>query len=247
MPPALTHHDRPFAIFLDIDGTLIDIAPTPQDVVTPRSLAPLLGRLFDVLSGAVAIISGRPVSDVDRLLAPVRLPVAGGHGAEIRLDVGGDITPTADALDASMIAAVLKLGEIDPGIIIEPKGTSIAVHYRLAVVNGAAIEEELRGIVGAHPSQAELRMGRKVVEILPRHVSKGGALKAFMGLAAFDGRRPIMIGDDSTDQSAFESAEQFGGQGFRVAGEYFRPDDADFDSPTHVRQWLSRFVDSRRQ
>lgn len=238
----MSHREQPFAIFLNVDGTLINIAPTPQGIVAPRTLAPLLGQLFDVLNGAVAIISGRPISDVDRLLAPLRLPVAGGHGAEMRFDVGGDTRPTADALDPSMIAAVLKLGEIDPGIIIEPKGTSIAVHYRLAGGHGGTIEQELRGILDRHPGGAELRMGRKVVEILPRHVSKGGALEAFMGLAAFDGRRPIMIGDDSTDQSAFETAEQFGGQGFRVAGEYFQPDDADFDSPTHVRQWLARFT-----
>src|SRR5208282_4043970 len=119
LPPALTHHDQPFAIFLDIDGTLIDIASTPQGVVAPRKLARLLGQLFDVLGGAVAIISGRPASDVDRLLTPLKLPVAGVHGAEIRFDIGGDIKPTADALDPLMVAAVLKLGEIDPGIIIE--------------------------------------------------------------------------------------------------------------------------------
>ncbi len=230
-----------------MDGTLIDIAPTPQGVVAPGTLAPLLGRLFDVLGGAVAIISGRPASDVDRLLSPLRLPVAGVHGAEIRFNNGGEIRPTADALDPLMIADVLKLGEIDPGVIIEAKGASIAVHYRLADAHGVAIEQEMRGILCARPGHVELLMGRKVVEILPKHVSKGRALKAFMGLAPFEGRRPIMIGDDSTDQSAFESAEQIGGLGLRVAGEYFRSDDADFDSPTHVREWLSRFVDGRER
>ncbi len=243
MPPALPQNDAPFAVFLDIDGTLIDIAPTPQSVVVPAILVPLLGRLSEALDGALAIITGRQVADVDRFLTPLRLPIAGVHGAEMRADLDGEISPRTEGLDPSLIAAVQKLGEIDPGIIIEPKGVSIAVHYRLAGAHGAVLEKELRDLVGAGPNSAEICVGRKVVEILPKYVSKGGALKSFMSQAGFDGRRPIMIGDDVTDRSAFEAAELFGGHGLRVAGEYFQREDADFDSPGHVLEWLAQFVD----
>lgn len=239
MAPAVLRNFERCAIFLDVDGTLIDIAPTPDSVVVPEDLVATLARLSRALGGAVAIVTGRPAAEVDRFLTPLRPLVAGVHGAEMRVALDGEIEEMADALDPSVIAAVSKLADIHPGVIVEPKGASIAVHYRLAGAVGPAIETELRRILAATPDHAELCPGRKVVEIVPRHISKGGALKAFMNLPAFRGRRPIMIGDDVSDQSAFAAAQELGGQGLRVAGEYFRREDADFESPSRVRAWLS--------
>jgi trehalose 6-phosphate phosphatase len=244
LDPALLKHSAGYALFLDLDGTLIDIALTPDGVVAPPGLAKLLARLSAALEGALAIITGRPVCDVDRLLQPLELVTAGVHGAQLRTAVKGPVVETAERLDPALVAAVQDLAAIDPGIIVEPKGVSIAVHYRLAAAAGPQIVARLREILEAAPQRAELCLGRKVVEVVPQYVSKGGALKTIMSLPKFHGRAPIMIGDDATDESALRAAEQAGGLGLRVRGEHFSDMATDFESPAHVRAWLAGFADS---
>jgi trehalose 6-phosphate phosphatase len=231
------------AIFLDFDGTLIDIADTPHGVVVPTELVPLLTRLFVGLDGAIAIITGRTVSDVDRFLAPLRLVVAGVHGAELRTLADGEVHPAAEALEPSIIDAVRELAGIARGVVIEPKVYSIAVHYRRAKMVGAHIEAALGRIVEHGPGHLILSPGRKVIEVVPRHISKGAALEALLRLPKFRGRRPVMIGDDVSDQSAFAAAVRLGGLGLRVAGEHFTTEASDFDSPAHVRAWLSALAE----
>jgi len=236
--------DARSALFLDLDGTLIDIAQTPQGVVTPPGLVHLLSRLSRALGGALAIVSGRTIADVDRLLFPLRPRAAGVHGAEIRAEAEGAVEFVAAALDPWLVAAVKSIAELDPGIIVEPKGASIAVHYRLAANEGAAIEQRLRALLPRLANGVELREGRKVAELIGKQVSKGAALQGFMSHAPFADRRPVMIGDDSTDLSAFSAAEFLGGKGLRVAGEFFGREAADFGGAAEVRQFLSALADS---
>jgi trehalose 6-phosphate phosphatase len=229
------------ALFLDLDGTLIDIASAPHLVSVPPDLVPLLSELSTRLDGALAIVTGRPVVDVNRFLDPLRLVTAGVHGAQLRMEINGDVLLTVGPMDPVVASAVRKLSDLAPGVVIEPKVYSIAVHYRLAPSFEPQIEAALRRIVADSPEHFILCPGRCVIEIVPRHVSKGAALDALMALPAFKGRRPIMIGDDVPDESALAAAVRHGGVGLRVAGEHFQ-DKADFKGPADVRAWLATLV-----
>lgn len=233
------------ALFLDIDGTLIDIAPSPEQVRIPTDLAHLIDDLTTALGGALAILTGRPIVDVDRFLAPLAPVAAGVHGAELRTSRGGEVQLTAEPIDPEVIDAVRDVMQSEPGVFVELKRASIAVHYRLAPDAGARIETALQGVVGSSHDHLILCKGRKVLEIMPRHISKGSALEQIAELPAFRGRTPIMIGDDVSDQTAFASAERLGGSGLTVAGEQYGPGEATFANPTEVREWLLALV--RRQ
>lgn len=231
------------ALFLDLDGTLIDIAPTPDGVTIPDGLVVLLQSLAHRLQGAVAIVTGRSISDIDRLLAPLKPVAAGVHGAEFRTHDDGEIVNIAQQLDPVILEAVSRLVSIDPGIVIEPKHSSIAVHYRLAPATGPQIERVLQSILANGPDHLILCAGRKVIEIVPKQVSKGTAIETFMHNPTFRGRRPVMIGDDISDQSAFEVAIRLGGLGLKVAGELYAREQADFEDPVHVLAWLSALAE----
>ena len=226
------------ALFLDFDGTLVDIAPSPSLVHVPRDLVPLLGRLSSGLGGALAILTGRPVIDINRFLMPLQPVTAGVHGSELRTEANGKVLLTVGGLDPDVADAVGQLQQLDPGIVIESKIYSIAVHYRLAPAAEPQIETALRAIVAKSPDHFILCPGRCVIEVVPRHVSKGAALEALMALPAFIGRCPLMIGDDIPDESALSAARKLDGHGLRVGGEHFKAD-AEFEGPSDVRAWLS--------
>lgn len=226
------------ALFLDVDGTLVDIAATPQDVVVPDGLVRLLDALTRQLDGALAIVTGRPIAEIDGFLFPLAPVAAGIHGAELRLAAQGVTQCGTEPIDAAVVEAVRRLGAQEPGTIVEEKTASIAIHYRTAPLAEPRIEAALHRILDDGPDHLILCRGRKVLEIVPRHVSKGAALQTLMGLPAFHGRRPIMIGDDVSDQSAFEAANRLGGMGLKVAGGLFEAADADFAGPADVRAWL---------
>ena len=230
------------SLFLDLDGTLIDIAPAPDLVRVPADLVPLLGRLSSGLEGALAIISGRSIADINRLLDPSRAVAAGVHGAQLRTKVDGDVLLTVGPIDPDVASAVCALGKLAPGVVIESKVYSIAVHYRLAPSAERQIEEVLKGIVAGSADHFILCPGRCVIEVVPRHVSKGAALEALMALPTFKGRRPIMVGDDVPDESALSAAVRCGGYGLRVAGEHFKGQ-TDFAGPADVRAWLASMAD----
>lgn len=241
MHPAFAAHD---ALFLDLDGTLIDIAPTPNGVIIPGELPALLGRLSRCLDGALAVVTGRPIADVDRFLAPLAPVAAGVHGAELRSATEGQIVSRAAPIDAEIARGVRGIAVKYPGTVIETKRASIAVHYRQVPAAGLQLEAALQRLLEKGPDHLILARGRQVLEIVPRHVSKGAALEAIMELAAFRGRRPIMIGDDVSDLSAFEAAIRLGGAGLKVAGEQFPAAEADFAGPTEVRVWLNKLAEA---
>jgi len=230
--------NRQAALFLDVDGTLVGIAATPNVVKVPGDLTPLLERTSAALGGALAVISGRTIAAIDALTAPVRLPAAGVHGAELRLQPGGAIVATAPKIEPDLVAAVRAAVGERPGLLVEEKTYSVAVHYRLCPDERPRIEAALRDLLRDGPDDVVLARGRKIIEVTPRLATKGGALLAFMREAPFAGRRPIMIGDDATDESAMAAARGLGGAGFKVAGEHFPAADADFPDPAAVRAWL---------
>lgn len=227
------------ALFLDLDGTLMDAPTAPGGGAVPVGLGALLESLHDALDGAVAILTGRPIAEVDRLLSSVPLAVAGVHGAEYRTHGAGDVRPAALPLDPGLTEALRAVVDGRPGTHFEDKGAGAAIHWRTVPEREAEIETALLDLLATGPDHLELRRGRRMFEIVPRHVSKGAALEVLAGLDRFAGRRPIMIGDDHGDVSAFVAAEGLGGIGFRVAGETFPFESADFASPREVREWLS--------
>src|SRR5215510_14641167 len=230
-------HD--WALFLDIDGTLLGMAPTPDAVAVPPELPSLLASLAVGLDGALAIVTGRRVAEADRLLAPVKLVASGVHGTELRQDPEGPIKMLAKPVPAEVIEMMTSVSRIAEGILVEQKGSGAAVHYRNAPLAQRAIESEVARIIGLSSYDLVLRRGRKVLEAVPRGFSKGHALTEIMRLPPFQGRRPLMIGDDVGDETALSAAEAMNGMGLKVAGEHFTQREADFGGVSQVRQWLA--------
>jgi trehalose 6-phosphate phosphatase len=227
-----------WALFIDIDGTLLDMAPAPDAVRVPPELVATLERLRHTFDGAVALITGRRDADADRLFAPLKLPASGVHGAEARSACDGAATLLAEPVPAALTAAVQAVARSLPGILVEDKGTALAVHYRNAPEAHTALERELRRTIQRWDGFA-VRTGRKVLDVVPKAHTKGTGLAWLMRLPAFQGRRPIMIGDDHGDELAIAAAERLGGLGLTVGGEHFSADGADFQSPAGVRSWLA--------
>ena len=227
------------ALFLDFDGTLVDISDIPQQTAAPLSLAPVLNRLASALNGALAIVSGRTISDLDHRLAPYRGPAAGVHGAELRLRRDDVVEREIAPLDSEIVAHIRALTAFDPRLIVEDKGVSVTVHYRRAPELGPRIQRDMEAFVGSAPGALRLLHGRMVVEILGAAFSKGQAVELFMRSPPFLGRRPVMIGDDRTDVSAFDACRLLNGGGLRVAGEFFSAYHAEFSDPQAVRDWLA--------
>jgi trehalose 6-phosphate phosphatase len=230
-PPDL---DRTNALFLDLDGTLLEIAPTPELVVVPPGLPDLLTSVHGHLGGAVAIVTGRPIGVVDSLLAPFYASAAGEHGVALRYQDGTiEEMPKGLAVPDTWRDALKAAAERWPGVLIEPKPHGVAVHYRLVPERGNDVWRLVRALVPQDHPWFRLIPAREAVEIGPRAASKGHAVERLMAQAPFQGRRPIFVGDDFTDEAGMEAARQFGGEGLRVA-EVFGGD------PAAVRAWLRR-------
>jgi trehalose 6-phosphate phosphatase len=243
--PDVTAETRSEALLLDFDGTLVEIAETPDETVVPRTLVHLLGSLETAFDGAVAIVTGRTVTEIDRFLHPLRLVIAGVHGGALRLSADTVVERLADPITADVFERVTRTARTIEGVMVEYKGSSIAVHWRSVPGAAAFIEAELRHALSEVAGETDLILtrGRRVFEIVPKHVSKGAAVAAICDLPAFRGRRPIMIGDDVSDESAFEAVERLGGIALRVAGEHFTDELADFRGPEQVRAWLATLVE----
>jgi trehalose 6-phosphate phosphatase len=231
VPPDL---DRTNALFLDLDGTLLEIAPTPELVVVPPGLPDLLTNVHGQLGGAVAIVTGRPIGVIDRLLAPFHASAAGEHGVALRYQDGTvEEMPKGLAVPDTWRDALTAAAERWPGVLVEPKPHGVAVHYRLVPERGNDVWRLVRALVPQDHPWFRLIPAREAVEIGPRAASKGHAVERLMAQAPFRGRRPIFVGDDFTDEAGMEAARQFGGEGLRVA-EVFGGE------PAAVRAWLRR-------
>jgi trehalose 6-phosphate phosphatase len=229
------------AILLDVDGTILDFAPTPSQVKVPAKLRETLTKLLHRTKGALALVSGRPLADIDRLFAPLKLPAIGGHGAEIRRAPSSPATHPPLSIDTQLKEQLIAAaGE---GILIEDKGYSIALHYRLAPERGGALRQAVDAIVAEHPdSGVEILPGKWVIEVKPERFTKGTGIRHLMHDPPFRGRTPFFIGDDVTDESAFAVLAPFGGTGYSV-GRPFKGAAGVFDDAVAVRDWLDRLLD----
>ncbi|MBN9411020.1 MAG: trehalose-phosphatase [Burkholderiales bacterium] len=202
------------ALFLDFDGTLADIAPHPDAVRVPTGLVPTLSVLQAQLGGALAILTGRRESDVDAFLGPLRLPVASEHGACWRLPDGTH--PEVPAPDLTGVrTAAEQLAAAHPGLLVEHKRATVALHYRHAQHLESLCLETMAAAAGATEG-VELMHGKCVVEVKPEGVNKGRALAGFMAFEPFRGRVPVFAGDDVTDEAGFVAAQSLGGRGIKI-------------------------------
>jgi trehalose 6-phosphate phosphatase len=231
------------AILLDVDGTILDVAATPQGVVVPASLVRTLGELHARTNGALALVSGRLIEDLDRLFMPLKLPCVGGHGIEMRISEVAPIQRRRAELSALLKTQVAAAGAVDPRIIVEDKGSSLAVHYRLAPERGPLIKNKIAAILDRAPGEKlEMLCGKAVVEIKPANFNKGVAVCELMKSAPFAQRIPLFVGDDVTDESVFAVMPALGGFGYSVGREMAGVAGI-FDDPQDVRDWLCGLCD----
>lgn len=232
--PGLPPADRA-ALLLDMDGTLLDIAPRPDAVVVPPGLIADLRSLRARTGGALAVITGRPIAEIDALLGDAPAAVAGEHGAAIRFAPGGTVEraplpqPPADWL-----AEAERLVARHPGAMLERKQRGFVLHYRAAPEAGAALRAGLDAIVAPGAGRFELMPASMAWEVRPRGVDKGVALRALMRRPPFAGRLPVFLGDDVTDEDGIRAARELGGAGFRVPEV--------FGDAAGVRAWLAELA-----
>ena len=220
------------ALMLDMDGTLLDIASTPDSVVVEPGLVEALVGLREALGGALAVVTGRPIAQVDALLPGVPTAVAGEHGGAIRIAPGADVVrallpdPPVDwVVEAAAIAAA------HPGVLLEQKQRGFVLHYRLAPEMGGALHTALTRLIEAESERFTLLAALMAWEVKPRGADKGSAVRALAVEAPFAGRRPVFIGDDVTDEDGMAASVGLGGAGLRVQDW--------FGTAGGVRAWLA--------
>jgi len=231
----------PWCLFLDIDGTLLDIAPTPDAVSVDATLLNLLRRLERACDGAIALITGRPIAAVDALFAPLQLPVAGVHGFERRNAQGHYFRPGFVGAGLSYLRSeVTALAQALPGVLLEDKGCAFALHYRQAPNLEETIRLRLARLVSAALPAFELLDGDHVIEVKPIEHDKSTAIEAFMQEDPFAGRMPVFIGDDTTDLDGFVAMKRFNGLAIAVGSRI--PGERRLAGPRDVRAWLESLL-----
>jgi trehalose 6-phosphate phosphatase len=238
MPPV----GKNSALFLDIDGTLLDLARTPEAVAVPDGLMTVLSRLHDVFEGALAFVSGRSLAAIDRVFAPLKMPAIGCHGVEIR-GADGTLRTLAAPIPAPVRELLQELVDAHPGTSLEDKIYTIALHYRLAPEARPALEAALQDHhVLFATEKVTLQEGKAVIEAKPLGIDKGVGVRALLCEPPFKGRVPVFGGDDTTDMDVFQILPELGGTSFSV-GRRFEGVDYHFPSPLAVRQWLTQLAE----
>lgn len=234
---------RGWALFLDVDGTLLELAEHPGAARAEAGLVAALDRLQRSMHGAVALVSGRSVADLDRLFAPLRLAAAGQHGAERRGASGARVlAPPADSALAQARAALAALAARHPQLLVEDKGAALAVHFRGAPHLEPAVERALGDLAAASAGEFALQRGKMVRELVPRGSDKGGAIAAFLREPPFAGRVAVFIGDDLSDEHGFALVNRIGGHSVKV-GAGASAARWRLASSAEVRGWLGAYAD----
>jgi trehalose 6-phosphate phosphatase len=229
------------ALFLDVDGTLLEIAARPQAVTVPADLRERLRALHLAAGGAVALISGRTIAALDELFAPLALPSAGLHGFERRDASGAYRTrplPSPAALQSAR-AAMLELARRHSGLLLEDKHFALALHYRGAPWLEETVIQTMQAVAAGVAGDLELQHGKMVVELRPAGATKAEAVAAFLAQRPFAGRTPVFLGDDLTDEPAFELVNGLAGLSVLVGS---RPSAArvHLADVAAVRSWLAQ-------
>src|SRR5271168_1618572 len=244
VPHSLVPHLSQTAILLDIDGTLLDLAPTPREVWVPPGLANTLNHLLLRTSGALALVSGRSLNDIDLIFAPAQFSAVGGHGAEMRIKTEGEaVAINAPQMDQELKRRLAAIARLSPGILLEDKGYSLALHYRLAPHAEEAIFAAVALIRADLPdAPIEVLPGKCVCEIKHTGFTKATGVRELMTRQPFRSRRPIFIGDDVTDETVFAIMPDLKGLAFSV-GRRAQGVAGHFDEPSDVRAFRARLTD----
>lgn len=236
---------KKIALLLDVDGTIVDIGPSPDEVHVSDALIRSLARLHELSDGAIALVSGRRIGDLDRLFSPLVLPSIGGHGAEMRIN-DGEIFYWARPLPFDFRRSLADAAAIAPGIVVEDKDYSLALHYRNAPKHAEQLRHHIAAARKAFPAEpTELLLGKAMFEVKRPGISKGESIRKLMAHAPFNGRMPVFIGDDVTDESVFEVLPEIGGKGFSVS-RYFPGLAGVFKDPAQVRSALDSLATNGR-
>jgi trehalose 6-phosphate phosphatase len=212
-PPPLSRF-APAALFLDFDGTLVELASSPGAIAVPGGLAPLLDRLSERLDGRLAIVSGRAIDDLKRHLGGCAAVLSGSHGAELLYSDGRRIPVSAPPGLAEARESVRRFAARTAGLLVEDKPAGVALHYRLAPERGQEVDSFLETLAGR--SGLALQRGKMVAELRPEGSDKGKVVRRLLGEPPFAGARPVFVGDDLTDEDAFRAADSLGGEGVLV-------------------------------
>jgi len=234
-------------LFLDVDGTLLDIADRPDRVAVPPELVAALDEAERKLDGALALISGRELDEIDRLFRPLKLRAAAVHGAELRFDPNAAAVrpPGTAELPASLWNGLTNVLREFPGTFAENKRYSFTVHYRLAPGAEASVREAVIRLLQAEPRTAvEVMNARRAIELKAPGYDKGRAVAAFLSVPPFLGRTPVYVGDDTTDEAGFAAVSSRGGFAYSV-GRRRTGARGVFARPSDVRDWLAEFAERR--
>ncbi|MET3841829.1 trehalose-phosphatase [Bradyrhizobium sp. OAE829] len=247
VPRSLVPHLSETAVLLDIDGTLLELMPTPREVWVPPGLSKTLNRLLARTNGALALVSGRSLNDIDLIFAPEQYPAVGGHGAEMRIDPDNEsVDSHAPPMDRELKRRLAAIAKLSPGILLEDKGYSLALHYRLAPHAEKAIYAAVSLIRADLPNAPiEILPGKCVCEIKHSGFTKATGVRELMTREPFKGRRPLFIGDDVTDETVFGIMPDYDGLAFSV-GRRAQGVQGHFDSPSDVREFLAHLLDDER-
>ncbi|WP_156840351.1 trehalose-phosphatase [Novosphingobium aquimarinum] len=202
------------ALFLDFDGTLVEIADHPESIHVADGLPAMLEALSTSLDGRMAIVSGRALSDLDRFLGPVAVAMAGSHGGEFREAGARDAIPLAKPLPAAVLENLQALAKAHGDLLVEAKPFSAAIHYRTNPSACEALLEATQAMAAANG--LKLKHGKMVIELVMPGSDKGTAVRRFMDLPGFKNTRPVFAGDDVTDEDAFKAVAPYGGGGILV-------------------------------
>jgi trehalose 6-phosphate phosphatase len=232
-----------WALFLDVDGTLLELAEHPLAVHVEPALIQQLSRLQSLAGGAVALVSGRSIAELDRLFVPLHLAIAGQHGAELRhADGKTEVDRPRIAAVATARGALAALASQNHGLYFEDKGAALAVHYRRVPQLGPLVERTLQDVARRSGGEFAMQTGKMVRELVPHGKNKGGAIAEFMREPPFAGRIPVFLGDDMTDEDGFALVGKIAGHAIKVGpGESIAPHRiADVRG---VRRWLWEYAD----
>lgn len=234
------------ALFLDVDGTLLEIVDDPASVVADALLINSLRDAESRLDGALALISGRKIAEIDRIFAPAVFAAAGAHGTEIRTP-GGTIECTINAgPPASLVDALRIFADSHPGLLLEIKDTAVALHYRQSPELEDEARQQVEAVLDSAAGDLRLIDGKMVLEIAPRHHDKGAAIRQLMSHPLFANRHPVFLGDDVTDEDGFAVVNELGGTSVHVGRSNSTLAMHSLPDVGAVRRWLvNPFVEQR--
>lgn len=236
-PPLLS---KRHCLFLDLDGTLAEIAARPELARVEEKMKREVARLHGALEGALAVVSGRPISQIDAMLAPLHLPAAGVHGAERRAGDATETLPVPDGL-GDIERALQRFADGYEGVLLETKAHALCLHFRARPELESIVHKAMEEAAAPHAGLT-LMKGKMVMEVKPQAATKGAAVHAFMALDPFAGRIPVFAGDDVTDEDGFKAAQELGGAGLKIGSGRTAAAWRLADIAT-LRRWLARSAD----